>query len=61
VGALNVADVCFEKKLHCTTFGTGFVYTYDDAHPMGSGIGFKVCSSPELIIFRNNANHGYSR
>lgn len=44
IGTLNCADVCAIRSIHCTTFGTGFLYTYDEAHPKGSGIGFKVRS-----------------
>ena len=43
IGALNVVDACYVSgPIHCTTFGTGFMYTYDTDHPQNSGIGFKV-------------------
>jgi len=35
IGALNLADCCYLKKVHCTVFATGCIYHYDDAHPIG--------------------------
>jgi len=40
IGTLNVADLCNEKNIHCTVYATGCIFKYDDAHPLGSGIGF---------------------
>ncbi|BFZ62484.1 hypothetical protein YB2330_003578 [Saitoella coloradoensis] len=42
IGALNLADCCYVSgNIHMTNFATGCIYKYDDAHPMGSGRGFK--------------------
>lgn len=40
IGTLGLADVCWLHKIHMTNFATGCIYTYDDAHPLGSGKGF---------------------
>jgi dTDP-4-dehydrorhamnose reductase len=40
IGTLNVADVCYTRGIHCTVYATGCIFKYDDAHPLGSGIGF---------------------
>lgn len=41
VGTLNLADVCREQGLLLMNFATGCIFEYNDAHPEGSGIGFK--------------------
>jgi dTDP-4-dehydrorhamnose reductase len=41
IGTLNLADVCWLKKIHMTNFATGCIYVYDEAHAMRSGNGFK--------------------
>jgi 3,5-epimerase/4-reductase len=40
IGTLNLADLCWERNIHCTVYATGCIFKYDDAHPLGSGIGF---------------------
>lgn len=35
IGTLNLADACFQAKIHCTIFATGCVYQYDQTHPIG--------------------------
>lgn len=40
IGTLNVADLCMLRGIHCTVYATGCIFKYDDAHPLGSGIGF---------------------
>lgn len=40
IGTLNVADLCMLRDIHCTVYATGCIFKYDDAHPLGSGIGF---------------------
>lgn len=65
-----MADVCAAKNIHCTTFGTGFLYTYDDAHPKGSGVGFKVhlflnvsflCFGNRWFFFQEDEPANYSK
>ncbi|KAI5062951.1 hypothetical protein GOP47_0021498 [Adiantum capillus-veneris] len=46
VGTLNLADVCLRHSLLLMNFASGCVYDYDEAHPMGSGIGFSEEDKP---------------
>jgi 3,5-epimerase/4-reductase len=46
IGALQLADLCFLRGIPLTVYSTGCVYTYNDKHPMGSGIGFKEEEPP---------------
>ncbi len=39
IGCLNLADVCHQNNIHMTYYGTGCIFTYDEAHPIG-GKGF---------------------
>ncbi|GAX29474.1 3,5-epimerase/4-reductase [Fistulifera solaris] len=48
IGTLNVADLCNERGIHCTVYATGCIYTYDAAHPLGSGIGFTEEDKPNF-------------
>ncbi|XP_024378587.1 bifunctional dTDP-4-dehydrorhamnose 3,5-epimerase/dTDP-4-dehydrorhamnose reductase [Physcomitrium patens] len=41
VGTLTLADVCKQNDLVLVNYATGCIFEYDDAHPLGSGIGFK--------------------
>ncbi|WOG88381.1 hypothetical protein DCAR_0207616 [Daucus carota subsp. sativus] len=49
VGTLTLADVCREKGLVVINFATGCIFEYDDAHPLGSGLGFKEEDTPNFI------------
>jgi dTDP-4-dehydrorhamnose reductase len=49
IGALTLADVTHERGIHLTNFGTGCFYTYDLAHPMGSGKGFTESDEPNCL------------
>jgi len=40
IGCLNVADVCWQRGIHCTLYATGCIFEYDEAHQWGSGVGF---------------------
>ncbi len=55
IGALNLADIAYQHNIHMTNFGTGCIYQYDEAHPIGSGIGFTEEEEP------NFAGSFYSR
>ena len=48
IGALNLADIAYLHGIHVTHFGTGCIYEYDAAHPIGSGIGFKEEEEPNF-------------
>ncbi|KAK9006393.1 hypothetical protein V6N11_035434 [Hibiscus sabdariffa] len=49
VGTLTLADVCREKGLILINYATGCIFEYDEAHPIGSGIGFKEEDTPNFI------------
>lgn len=48
IGALNLADICYQLNIHMTNFGTGCIYEYDETHPQCSGIGFKEEEKPNF-------------
>lgn len=48
LGALNIVDIGFLHGIHVTNFGTGCIYQYDDAHPLGSGLGFTEQDPPNF-------------
>lgn len=48
VGTLNLADVCRDQGLLLMNFATGCIFEYNDAHPEGSGIGFKEEDNPNF-------------
>lgn len=48
VGTLNVADVCREHGLILINYATGCIFEYDEAHPLGSGVGFKEEDTPNF-------------
>ena len=48
VGTLNLADLCEGRGVHCMIFATGCIFEYDDAHPMGSGVGFTESDEPNF-------------
>ncbi len=48
IGTLNLADIAFMHRLHLTNISTGCIYEYDDAHSMGSGIGFTEEEKPNF-------------
>lgn len=48
IGCLNLADICHQKGIHMTYYGTGCIFHYDDNYPMGSGKGFKESDTPNF-------------
>jgi len=48
LGVVTVVDVCAQAGVHVTYFGTGCIFTYDDKHPLGSGVGFKDDDPPNF-------------
>ncbi len=48
VGALNLADICFQHNIHMINLGTGCIYAYDEKHPMYSGIGYSETDAPNF-------------
>lgn len=48
IGTLNLADLCLLRNIHCTVYATGCIFAYDDAHPLGSGIGFTEEDEPNF-------------
>lgn len=47
-GTLTLADVCLQHGLLVVNFATGCIFEYDEAHPLGSGIGFLEEDSPNF-------------
>ncbi|KAH6789109.1 rhamnose biosynthesis 1 [Perilla frutescens var. frutescens] len=45
-GALILADLCRDRGVLMMNFGSACIFDYDDAHPEGSGIGFKEEDTP---------------
>ena len=48
LGTLTLADVAHLAGVHCTVFATGCIFAYDEAHPLGSGKGFKEGDTPNF-------------
>ncbi|KAI3437529.1 uncharacterized protein J3R85_005305 [Psidium guajava] len=48
-GTLTLADVCREHGLLMMNYATGCIFEYDEAHPLGSGIGYKEEDKPNFI------------
>jgi len=59
IGCLNLADLCYERDIHCTIYATGCIFEYDEAHPMGSGIGFVEESVPNFDKSFYSETKGY--
>lgn len=59
IGTLNVADLCMMKGIHCTIYATGCIFKYDDAHPLGSGVGFTEESFPNFAESFYSETKGY--
>jgi 3,5-epimerase/4-reductase len=59
IGTLNVADLCYLKNIHCTIYATGCIFKYDDAHPLGSGIGFTETDFPNFAESFYSETKGY--
>uniref|UniRef100_A0A7S1YXN3 RmlD-like substrate binding domain-containing protein n=1 Tax=Trieres chinensis TaxID=1514140 RepID=A0A7S1YXN3_TRICV len=59
IGTLNLADLCLERDIHCTIYATGCIFKYDDAHPLGSGIGFNEDSEPNFAESFYSETKGY--
>mmetsp|Transcript_19171 Transcript_19171/g.23752 ORF Transcript_19171/g.23752 Transcript_19171/m.23752 type:complete len:314 (+) Transcript_19171:119-1060(+) len=59
IGTLNVADCCMTRNIHCTVYATGCIFKYDDAHPLGSGIGFKEEDAPNFSESWYSETKGY--
>mmetsp|Transcript_2506 Transcript_2506/g.3973 ORF Transcript_2506/g.3973 Transcript_2506/m.3973 type:complete len:286 (+) Transcript_2506:2-859(+) len=47
-GQLNVAELCRQRGVHCTLFGTGCLYYYDKDHPKGSGKAYTEEDAPNF-------------
>ncbi|KAM5572641.1 bifunctional dTDP-4-dehydrorhamnose 3,5-epimerase/dTDP-4-dehydrorhamnose reductase [Rosa sericea] len=49
VGTLTLADLCRDRGLVLVNYATGCIFEYDQAHPEGSGVGFKEEDTPNFI------------
>ena len=45
---LNLADICFTKGIHLTTYATGCIFHYDKDFPQDSGKGFTEDDTPNF-------------
>lgn len=59
IGTLNVADVTNERGIHNTVYATGCIFKYDEAHPLGSGVGFVEESKPNFAESFYSETKGY--
>eukprot|EP00591_Stephanopyxis_turris_P014159 CAMPEP_0195538746 /NCGR_PEP_ID=MMETSP0794_2-20130614/49691_1 /TAXON_ID=515487 /ORGANISM="Stephanopyxis turris, Strain CCMP 815" /LENGTH=314 /DNA_ID=CAMNT_0040672753 /DNA_START=544 /DNA_END=1488 /DNA_ORIENTATION=+ len=59
LGTLNVADLCYMKNIHCTIYATGCIFKYDEAHKLGSGVGFTEESLPNFAESFYSETKGY--
>lgn len=59
IGTLNLADLCYERDIHCTVYATGCIFEYDDKHPLGSGIGFTEEDIPNFAGSFYSQTKGY--
>jgi dTDP-4-dehydrorhamnose reductase len=48
LGTLNLADLCYERNIHCTVYATGCIFVYDEEHKEGSGVGFTEEDTPNF-------------
>ncbi|KXZ54160.1 hypothetical protein GPECTOR_5g258 [Gonium pectorale] len=48
IGCLTLADVCAQRDLHMTYYGTGCIFHYDEDFPVDSGKGFKESDKPNF-------------
>lgn len=48
IGTLNVADLCLSRDIHVTVYATGCIFKYDEAHQLGSGVGFTEEDAPNF-------------
>lgn len=48
LGLVNLVDVAFQNNIHVTNLATGCIYVYDEAHSLGSGIGFTEEDEPNF-------------
>jgi len=48
LGTLNLVDIAYLHNIPVTNLTTGCIYSYDSAHPLGSGIGFKEDDEPNF-------------
>eukprot|EP00555_Chaetoceros_dichaeta_P002485 CAMPEP_0198251942 /NCGR_PEP_ID=MMETSP1447-20131203/2599_1 /TAXON_ID=420782 /ORGANISM="Chaetoceros dichaeta, Strain CCMP1751" /LENGTH=313 /DNA_ID=CAMNT_0043937071 /DNA_START=55 /DNA_END=996 /DNA_ORIENTATION=+ len=59
IGTLNVADLCDTRNIHCTVYATGCIFKYDEAHKLGSGVGFDEDSAPNFAESFYSETKGY--
>lgn len=48
LGPLILADIANKHGIHLTNISTGCIYSYDDKHPLGSGIAFTEEDEPNF-------------
>jgi dTDP-4-dehydrorhamnose reductase len=48
IGTLNLADLTQIRGIHLTVYATGCIFSYDEAHPIGSS-GFTETDAPNFF------------
>jgi len=48
LGLINLVDIAFLHNIHVTNIATGCIYTYDEKHPLASGIAFTEEENPNF-------------
>jgi len=48
LGTLTLFDVAYLHNIHVVNLGTGCIYSYDEEHPLDSGVGFTEEDTPNF-------------
>ena len=59
IGTLNLADLCNMRDIPCAVYATGCIFKYDEAHELGSGVGFVEDSVPNFDESFYSETKGY--
>merc|ERR1712188_309339 len=59
IGTMSLADLCTARGIQCTMFATGCIYEYDEAHALGSGVGFTEEEKPNFTGSFYSETKGY--
>lgn len=59
IGTLALTDACYQRKIHVTHMATGCIYSYDETHQLGSGVGFTEQDKPNFDGSFYSQSKGY--
>jgi dTDP-4-dehydrorhamnose reductase len=59
LGGLLLADLTNERGIQLTVFATGCIFSYDEAHPIYSGVGFDEDATPNFFGSFYSETKGY--